>query len=286
MTDGLQACQTGTLVDRALEVLRRAPADSETVAVSVMGITRAPPVVFERLTTALLGSDPRVRRLPDGRWDLVRNPATSPAIEECTFAVVDVETTGSRAGGRDRITEIGVVLVHRDQVRVTMDTLVNPERAIPASVTRVTRITQELVRDKPVFAEIADELLAVLAGRIFVAHNVRFDWAFVSRELRRVRDVTLDGPRLCTVRLAKRLIPGLKSRGLDSVARYFGVEIESRHRAGGDALATARVLVRLLDRAAERGARTLQDLEVMCGRQARRSRRRRRRGLPQSMEEI
>jgi DNA polymerase-3 subunit epsilon len=117
-----------------------------------------------------------------------------------------------------------------------------------------------MVRDMPTFGEVADDVLNALAGRVFVAHNVQFDWRFLEVEVRRARDLRLDGPRVCTVKLARRLLPGLKHRGLDSVSRYFGVEIESRHRAGGDALATARILGRLLELAAEQGAQSLEDL--------------------------
>jgi DNA polymerase-3 subunit epsilon len=117
-----------------------------------------------------------------------------------------------------------------------------------------------MVRSQPTFREIADDVLGALAGRVFAAHNAQFDWRFLDTEVRRARDLRLEGPRVCTVKLARRLIPGLKNRGLDSVGRYFGVEIENRHRAGGDALGTARILLRLLERAAELGATTVDDL--------------------------
>jgi DNA polymerase-3 subunit epsilon len=185
--------------------------------------------------------------------------------------VVDVETTGTRAGHGDRVTEIAVVAVHEGNVQVAFASLVNPERAIPSFVTQLTQITDAMVRDQPTFGELADEVLAALAGRVFVAHNVRFDWGFVARELRRTRDLDLEGPRLCTVQLARRLLPGLRHRNLDAVATYFGVEIAQRHRAQDDALATAAVLRRLLDLARERGAETLDDL-TRLGRRARRRR--------------
>lgn len=286
---GLYTRPTGTLIERALSYLDSRPAASETIALEILGIDQAPAVVSDRLATALLGADPRVRRLPDGRWDLVRTGRRSPRIEECTFAVVDVETTGSRASYSDRITEIAVVLLHGGEVEVALETLVNPERSIPSIVSAITHITAADVRDQPVFAEIADEVMSALSGRVFVAHNVRFDWAFVSRSLRRCRDVVLDGPQLCTVRLAKRLIPGLRSRGLDSVAHYFGVEIARRHRAGGDAMATAQVLDKLIERARERGATTLRDLERICQRRmGRKSKKKRRteRSLPSLLDEI
>lgn len=282
---GLQATPSGTLIERALAFLGGAPADSATVTAEVLGIARAPAVVSERLATALLAPHPGIRRLPDGRWDLVRHAGQSPLLAQTTFAVVDVETTGSRAARADRITEIAVVLVHGGEWSVALDTLVDPERAIPAAVTRVTRITNEDVRGKPVFGEIADEVIAALAGRVFVAHNSRFDWGFIANGVRRAKDVVLEGPQLCTVRLARRLIPGLKSRSLDSVARYFGIDIEQRHRAGGDAVATAKILLQLLERAETEGARTLRDLQALCARRTR-PRKRRRRASPSSLEEM
>jgi DNA polymerase-3 subunit epsilon len=112
-----------------------------------------------------------------------------------------------------------------------------------------------------------------------VAHNARFDWAFVGAELRRARDVMLDGPRLCTVRLARRLVRGVRSCGLDNLTRYFGFENAARHRAAGDARVTAELLARLLRLARESGARTMQDLTAIETR-PRTARRRKRAARP------
>jgi len=259
---GVSTHPDSTLVDRALEYLARGPADSAGVTLEVLGIEQAPLVVAERLAAALLGADPRIQRDHAGRWCLALEAGTAPDLSTCTFAVVDVETTGSQPAKSDKITEIAVVLVRDGRIETAFETLVNPERPIPPAVTRVTRITNEMLRNQPTFSEIVDDLLAALGGRVFVAHNLAFDWRFVWSEVRRARDVRLDGPRLCTVKLTRRLVPGLKNRGLDSVSRYFGIEIEDRHRAGGDAQATAGVLVRLLERATDAGAKTLADLET------------------------
>jgi DNA polymerase III subunit epsilon len=240
----------------------------------VLGLGGAPPVVAERLAVALLGPDPRVSRDHLGHWRLTLTSRVSTPIDEAVFAVVDVETTGSRPAGGDRITEIAVVVVGpRGRIETACDLLVNPERPIPPAVTRLTRITDVMVRDRPLFPEIVDDVLSALAGRIFVAHNAQFDWRFVEAEIRRARDLKLDGPRVCTVRLARRLVPEVKHRGLDSLSRYFGVDIDQRHRAGPDARGTARILLRLLERAAEQGAMTLDDLGRV-GRQAAPRRRR------------
>jgi DNA polymerase-3 subunit epsilon len=217
--------------------------------------------VAERLAVALLGPDPRASRDHQGRWRLTLTPRVSTSLEQAVFAVVDVETTGSRPARGDRITEIAVVLLGPSgRLETACELLVNPERPIPGFATRMTRITNDMVRDQPVFPEIVDQVLSALAGRVFVAHNAQFDWRFVDAEIRRARDLRLDGPRVCTVRLARRLVPEVKHRGLDSLSRYFGVAIEPRHRAGPDARGTARILARLLERAGEQGAVTLDDL--------------------------
>jgi DNA polymerase III subunit epsilon len=272
---GLSAHPESTLTERVLKVLQFGPASADSLCHEVIGLPGAPAAVCDRIAIALLGADPRVRRLADGRWGLVPEAQGSPLLEDCAFAVVDVETTGMRAWGGDRITEIAVVVVHGGRREVVFDSLVNPGRPIPPAVCAITNITDEMVRDAPPFHAVADQLLAALAGRIFVAHNARFDWNFVSAELRRARDLGLDGQRLCTVRLARRLVKGIPSCGLDSLQHWFGLENLARHRAAGDALVTAELLARLLRLAREEGVRTLQELDAVQARRALRRKRRR-----------
>ena len=270
---GTSAHPESTLVDRVLQVLRFGPATPVSLCHEVVGLPGAPLAVCDRIAIALLGADPRVRRLSDGRWGLVPEAQGSPLLDDCAFAVVDVETTGMRAAGSDRITEIAIVVVHGDRREVAFDSLVNPGRAIPPAICAITNITNDMVRDAPPFHAVADQVLAALAGRIFVAHNARFDWNFVSAELRRARDLALDGPRLCTVRLARRLVRGVRSCGLDSMQHFFGLENLARHRAAGDALVTAELLARLLRLARQEGARTLQDVALIEARRLARARR-------------
>ena len=276
---GTSAHPESTLVERVLQVLRFGPAAPTMLCREVVGLPGAADAVCDRVAIALLGADPRVRRLPDGRWGLVPEAQGSPLLEDCAFAVVDVETTGMRATGSDRITEIAIVVVHGGRREVVFDSLVNPGRPIPPAVCAITNITNEMVKDAPPFALVADQVLAALAGRIFVAHNARFDWGFVTAELRRARDLALDGPRLCTVRLARRLVRGVASCGLDSLQHWFGLENLARHRAAGDALVTAELLARLLRLARDEGARTLQDFAAIEARRLR-SARRARRAMP------
>ena len=178
---------------------------------------------------------------------MMRDAAMLP-IAALRFAVVDVETTGGRPGHGDRITEIAIVRVQNGAIVDVFETLVNPECPIPPMITQITRITHDMVRDKPVFARIAHEVAARLEGHIFVAHNASFDWRFVSHEVFRGTGQALDGATLCTVRLARKVLPQLPRRNLDAVASHYAVEIppEARHRAAGDAIATAKVLLGLL----------------------------------------
>lgn len=276
---GTSAYPDSTLLERVLLQLRGGPRAPATLCHEILGLFNAPAAICDRVAFALLGADPRVRLLEDGRWAMVPEAQGSPLLDDCAFAVVDVETTGARAGFGDRITEIAVAVVHGGRREIVFESLVNPERPIPRPVCAITNITDEMVRHAPRFAELAERILAVLAGRIFVAHNARFDWNFVSAELRRSRDLTLDGTRLCTVRLARRLVRGVRSCGLDNLCRFFGFHNRARHRAGGDALVTAELLARLLILAREEGARTLQDLSSIESRRSRR-RRRKRQALP------
>jgi DNA polymerase III subunit epsilon len=272
---GLSAHPDSTLLDRVLHVLREGPRPAGTLCQGVIGLAGASDAVCERIAIALLGADPRVRQLTDGRWGLVPEAQGSPLLDDCAFAVVDVETTGMRAGGGDRITEIAVVVVHGGRREVVVDSLVNPGRPIPPAICAITNITNAMVRDAPIFAEVVDQVVAALAGRVFVAHNARFDWGFVSAEVRRARDLALDGPQLCTVRLARRLVKGVRSCGLDNLTQHFGFENPARHRAAGDALVTADLLARLLRLAREEGAHTLQDLSAIALRRRSRSLRKR-----------
>ena len=239
------------------------PRSAPDLARDVFGMRNAPDSVAARLAVALLGADARVYQLPDSSWAMVSAGVSSPLLEECAFAVVDVETTGAGPRNHDRITEIAVVIVQGERIETVLDTLVNPERPIAPIVTAITNITNDMVKDAPTFTEVADEVLGVLAGRVFVAHNARFDWGLVAGELRRTRGFELTGPQVCTVRLSRRLVDGIESCSLGSMCHYFGLENPARHRAAGDAVVTAQLLHRLLPRARERGVRTLRDLEQL-----------------------
>lgn len=228
-----------------------------------------------------------VQRGPGGRARVQISGMTEPArlergasrdgtpLGDVEFVVVDLETTGTGAWRGERVTEVAAVRVHRGRVTPLFESLVNPGRPIPSFITRLTGISDATVRDAPSFGEIAGELAFHLADRVFVAHNALFDWSFLEAEYARIAsgDIRRLVPaQVCTVRLARRLLRHLPRRNLDAVCDYYGVDIAHRHRAMGDAEATAHVLVGLL-RDAERAG--LGSLEALLKVGRRRPRRRR-----------
>lgn len=251
-----------TLVEDAYRLLESGPRTAEELAERVLKLTGHGPAASAAVQT-LLGTDTRFRLDDSGCWSLTPGAASpGAALHALTYAVVDVETTGGRYDGGHRITEIAIVEVREGRVQENWHTLVHPGRHISRFVQGLTGITHQTVVDAPFFEDIAAEVLERLQGRIFVAHNVRFDWGFVTRELATALGEVPTVPRLCTVRLARHLTPELRRRGLDGLADHFGVPVFDRHRAHGDALATARVLVRLLDRATGLGIADLPALQA------------------------
>lgn len=162
------------------------------------------------------------------------------------YAIVDIETTGGYAENH-RITEVAIY--HHDGIQVTntFHTLINPGRNIPFYITGLTGITTEMVLDSPGFEEIAEEIFRQLEGKIFVAHNAHFDYSFLKKEFEQV-GINWQSKKLCTVRLSRKIIPGLRSYSLGSLAESLGIEISNRHRAGGDAAATVKIFDQLLHR--------------------------------------
>ncbi len=205
------------------------------------------------------------------------------SLDELRFVVVDVETTGTSCWGGDRVTEVATVEVQGGEVGCGWSTLVYPQRPIPRWITSLTGISDTMVRHAPPFWQIAERVRRGVAAGVFVGHNASFDWRFLNAELQRSTGdgFALDARRLCTVRLARVFLRSLRRRSLDHLARYFGITIRARHRALGDAEATAHCLTRLLQCAQGAGVGTLDELEAyLAARRQGRRRRRRRSFLP------
>ena len=149
------------------------------------------------------------------------------------LAIVDLETTGITATG-DRITEIGIVLVENGAVTEEWQSLVNPECTIPVEIQALTGITDKMVANAPTFAKLAREISMRLEGRVFVAHNARFDYGFIKNAFRRM-EIPFTADVLCTVRLSRRLYPQDSQHNLDALIVRHKLDATDRHRALGDA---------------------------------------------------
>ncbi|HOY39324.1 MAG TPA: exonuclease domain-containing protein [Bacteroidales bacterium] len=152
------------------------------------------------------------------------------------FAIIDVETTGGSAG-QDKITEIAIVVTDGEQIVEQFSSLVNPECMIPAYIVGLTGITNEMVENAPCFYQLARKIVELTENTIFVAHNAAFDYNFIRCEFLRL-GYKFRREQLCTVKMSRKLIPGLPSYSLGNLCEKLGIVINNRHRAEGDAVAT------------------------------------------------
>jgi DNA polymerase-3 subunit epsilon len=160
------------------------------------------------------------------------------------YAIIDIETTGGNAS-RERITEIAIYVHDGLQVVKEYSTLVNPECKVPPFVARLTGITDDMLVNAPKFYEVARDIVEITDGCTFVAHNAAFDYSFVKQEFLNL-GYKYKRPVLCTVKMSRKLLPGHKSYSLGNLCNSLGIQITSRHRASGDALATVKLFERLL----------------------------------------
>lgn len=160
------------------------------------------------------------------------------------YAVVDIETTGGFASGNG-ITEISILVHDGSKVIDSFETLVNPEQEIPFYIESLTGISNDMVSGAPLFADVAPRIYELLHDKVFVAHNVNFDFSFVRYQLAQ-SGFNLVSKKLCTVRMSRKIIPGHNSYSLGKLCLALGIPLNDRHRAGGDAAATALLLSLLL----------------------------------------
>lgn len=156
------------------------------------------------------------------------------------YAVVDIETTGGN-NKTGKITEIAIYIYNGSEITNSFSTLINPECEIPYFITNITGITNEMVANAPKFYEVARKIVELTANKIFVAHNVSFDYNFIRKEF---KDLGFEFSRkkMCTVQLSRKYIPNHRSYSLGNICAELGIEINGRHRAAGDALATVKLL--------------------------------------------
>ncbi len=165
-------------------------------------------------------------------------------MKDQLFAVIDVETTGGGING-NRLTEICIVLLRGSKILDKYTSLINPEKEIPRQITALTGIDNSMVANAPKFYEVAKKVEEITRDAIFVAHNVNFDYNVLRNEFREL-GFEYSRRKLCTVRLSRKLIPGLFSYSLGRLCDSINIPISNRHRAEGDTDATVILFQRLL----------------------------------------
>lgn len=178
-----------------------------------------------------------------------------------TFVVFDIETTGL-SKETESITEIGAVKVVDGKIIDRFSTFVNPERPIPAEITKLTGITNEMVADAPVITEILPRFLEFCQDAVLVAHNANFDTGFIRLNAERKCGIEVKNTVLDTLELSRSLLPELKKHKLDIVCEQLGVSLEGHHRAVNDAEATAEVFLKFINMLVEKEIYKVDDINV------------------------
>jgi len=166
------------------------------------------------------------------------------------YAIVDIETTGGQPEGNG-ITEIAIVLHNGTEVEGRYETLINPGYTIPAYVVHLTGISDQMVSTAPRFEEVAGNIHRLLQNRIFIAHNVNFDYSFIKHHFR-MAGIEWSPKKLCTLKLSRKAFPGLPRYGLGHICRSLEITVNNRHRAGGDADATTILFDKILQKSGEK----------------------------------
>ncbi|MBV9923714.1 MAG: hypothetical protein JOZ96_01640 [Acidobacteria bacterium] len=248
------------LVEETIKLLHasggRAPAAE--VCANILELPDLDDAAASSLVNELIGEDWRLRVTDDGFGvEVLCEDDECRALAETDFVVFDIETTGPKMPP-SRIMEIGAARVNSGRIVAEFQTLVNPLMPIPPFIAGLTGIRDEMVATAPTFDEVAAPWLDFAGTSVLVAHNAVFDVRFINHEVSNVfPGRRMMNSHICTVSLARQLLPELKSFRLGALAEHFSVPHRTRHRAGDDARATARVFLRLLEHLDAHGVRDL-----------------------------
>jgi DNA polymerase III epsilon subunit family exonuclease len=230
-------------------------AKAASVVEYVMNIRNANDAMSRMLVADLADRDPRI--IVDTDTVSLHEP-NHDAIDlaEASFVVLDLETTGAKAPPC-RVIEIGAYRVANGAIVDEFVTLVNPKTSVPEFISALTGIYDDMVQGAPMFENVVDDFLAFLGDSILVAHNTPFDLAFLNHEIGRLHeDCCIWNPTLCTVELSRTVLPDIENHKLKTLANYYSVDLINHHRAGDDALATAKIFINLLESMHEQGIRS------------------------------
>ncbi|MGM0420531.1 MAG: PolC-type DNA polymerase III [Bacillota bacterium] len=200
--------------------------------------------------------------LVDDCLDLVQN-YNNEKLSDQTFVVFDLETTGLRAN-KEKIIEIGAVKISEGIIVDTYSNLINPEKRISPKITSLTGISNEEVKNAPVFADKAQDFKEFISGSVLVAHNIDFDHSFLKEEFKRIGEELPTQPLIDTVELSRALLPELKSYKLNKVAKALGINLDNHHRAEDDARAAADIFLNFLREFKEKDIHTLKEINSLA----------------------
>lgn len=261
------------LVQETFDLLRK---NGRTAFTEIVDVVFRLAHAGEELAASLVGDlvrgDPRFSIQTD-HLAIIDDSLEDRLLNEIDFVVLDVEAIGAR-NVPARIIELGAYRLRSGKITDEFQTLINPGVPLPRFITALTGITDAMVAGAPKFAEIVGSWLDFSGDAVLVAHNSMFDLSLLNREIARIfPGCRMRNAELCTVKLARRIMRNLESHSLDALAEHFALEIPERHRAAGDAKATAQILLRLLDQLESHGVRTLAEVrscrsavEVRAGR--------------------
>ena len=215
------------------------PTPSYLIGTQVLDLRLRDKRQMRRAVRKALSRDSRFQEVHSGLWETIDLDYALTPLDEAEFRVLDLEVTGSDPD-TNSIIDVAVFGVRGREAYPLLSTLVNPRMPIPPSIQRLTGIDDRLVHGCPVLEDVLPDILRVLAGRVFVAHNASFDYRFLKITAERATGKRFTAPHLCTVKLSQRLIhPKGGSRKLHSLATHLGIPLGNRHRARDDAYATA-----------------------------------------------
>jgi len=211
------------------------------------------------LVSDLLANDLRFR-VTDDRVEVVNDDAELRLLNETEFVVLDIEAM-TIAAHTPRIIDLAAYRVRAGTILDDFQTLINPGNPVSGFISALTGITNDMLRTAPAFAEVAHSWLDFAGDAVLVAHNATFDVPLLNQEIGRVfPGYRMRNAELCTVNLARRIVSSPDGHKLDSLANHFAIPIDQRHRAAGDARATAEILLRLLAEVEQHGVTTLAQL--------------------------
>jgi DNA polymerase III subunit epsilon len=257
--------------DRLVELVeeRRGPVVADEAARRLFALRQAPVALARSLLADVVEADARLAWSGDA-VGLARPLGAELLLEDAGYVVVDLETTGLRPGS-SQICEIGAVLVQGLEIVDEFETLVDPRVPLGPTISALTGLTDRQLRGAPPASAAVRGFLAFAGDSVLVAHNARFDLAFLDRETERLTGSRLAAPVVDTVALARRLLAGRVPRAsLAQLSYFFGTSVQPCHRALPDAQATAEVLLALIGLAQERGARTVAELVALAATRTRR----------------